>query len=64
MLFQMAFSSDKHYKKRMMRKVLKTWRNSTMDEKKFEIKYRVARTTEREIDKTQKGNFRLLEYNQ
>ena len=26
-----------------------------MDEKKFEIKYRVARTTEREIDKIQKG---------
>ena len=32
-----------------------------MDEKKFEIKYRVARTTEREIDKIQKGLKNLRE---
>ena len=38
-----------------MKNVLKSWRSSTMDEKKFEIKYKVARTTEREIDKIQKG---------
>ena len=51
----MKFTSDRHFKRRTMRNVLKSWRNGTMDEKKFEIKYRVARTTEREIDKIQKG---------
>jgi len=51
----MSFTSDRHFKRTTMRNVLKSWRNSTMDEKKFEIKYRVARTTEREIDKIQKG---------
>ena len=51
----MKFTTDRHYQRRLMKNVLKSWRSSTMDEKKFEIKYKVARTTEREIDKIQKG---------
>lgn len=51
----MGFTSDRYYKRRVMKNVLKNWRNSTINEKKFEIKYKIARTTEREIDKIQKG---------
>lgn len=50
--------SRKHYNHRMLSTSIRNWRLGTMDEKKFEIKYKLARVTEREIDKTQKGfNF-------
>lgn len=51
----MTFTSERHYRRRILNEVLKAWRNSTMDEKKFEIKYKVARNTERDIEKIQKG---------
>lgn len=51
----MTFTSERHYRRRMMKNVLLSWRGFAMDEKKFEIKYRVARNTEKEIEKIQKG---------
>lgn len=45
-----------------MKNVLLSWRGFAMDEKKFEIKYRVARNTEKEIEKIQKG-FSIIHKN-
>lgn len=47
----------KYHNKRKLSLAFKNWRENTMEEKKFEIKYKIAKNAEKEIEKNQRGYF-------
>ena len=47
----------KYHDKRTLSLAFRNWREHTMEEKKFTIKYKIAKNAEKEIEKNQRGHF-------